>query len=97
MVNYNNIKVQKNIDSTMQKMRERSILRNLDRNTSYVRSNYRKLQKTYPNQYVVIGSGKLLAHEKSVAALDSFIKKMSIEKNKVLIKRIPRYGVNMFY
>ncbi len=81
----------------MERMRERSILRNLDRNTSYVRRNYIKLQKAYPDQYVVIGRGKLLAHEKSVAALDSFIKKMRIEKNKVLIKRIPRYGVSMFY
>ena len=73
------------------------MLKNLSDNTLYFRRNYRKFQKTYPNQYLVISSGKLLAHEKDVTALDKFIKKMKIERDKVLIKRVPKYGVSMFY
>ena len=81
----------------MERIRERKILRDLSRNASYFSRNYKRFQKSYPNQYLVIGSGKLLVHEKNVKAVDNFIKNRAIEKTRILIKRMPRHGVSMFY
>lgn len=81
----------------MERTIERKILRNLSRNASYFKRNYKRFQKVYPNQYLLIDSGKLIAHEKNVKALDNFIKNREIERTRILIKRIPSHGVSMFY
>ncbi|MDE1811168.1 MAG: hypothetical protein KGH66_03940 [Candidatus Micrarchaeota archaeon] len=77
---------------------EIQLIKKMETNIDFVISDFKNLQKRYPNEYIAVFGGKVIGDDKNLAALNGEIneKIKSISKRLlVLIKYIPEERVDI--
>ncbi len=76
---------------------ELELIKQMDRNDSLIRGSYRALQKRYPNEFIAIEKGKVVASGKSLKAVEQRLSKKVNEEVPVLVRYIPAAGISILY
>ena len=78
-------------------MDEIQLIIRMEENDAFIRKNYTKLQKLYPDEYIVVDNGKVIAHSKNAKSLSSTLKSNGVELTTVLVQFIPKRGVEIVF
>jgi len=78
-------------------MNELQLITHMEENEFFIRKNYTKLQKLYPDEYVAVDNGKVIAHSKNAKSLSSTLKSNGVELATVLVQFIPKRGVEIVF
>lgn len=76
---------------------ELELIKQMDRNDSLIRESYKALQKRYPNEFIAIEKGKVVANGKSLKAVEQHLSKNVESEIPVLIRYIPAAGISILY
>jgi len=78
-------------------MNELQLITRMEDNEAFVRKKYSELQKLYPDEYVAIDNGRVIAHNKSMKALSDILSSNGVELTTVLVQFIPKRGVEIVF
>ncbi len=73
------------------------LIKKMEINSKLVRADDGTLRKKYPDQYIAIDNGKVIAHSKSAAELKSILEKGNKYTPTVLVQYIPRAGFEVLF
>ncbi len=76
---------------------ELELIKQMDRNDSLIRESYKALQKRYPNEFIAIEKGKVVANGKSLKAVEKALSRDVKAEAPVLIRYIPAAGISILY
>jgi len=69
----------------------------MEENEAFIRKKYSELQKLYPDEYVAVDNGRVIAHNKNVKTLSGVLKSNGVELTTVLVQFIPKRGVEIVF
>jgi len=69
----------------------------MEENEAFIRKNYTELQKLYPDEYVAVDNGRVIAHSKNAKTLSGILKSNGVELITVLVQFIPKKGVEIVF
>jgi len=78
-------------------MDELQLITRMEENEAFIRKKYSELQKSYPNEYVAVDNGKIIAHSKTAKTLTGILKSNGVELTTVLVRFIPKKGVEIVF
>jgi len=78
-------------------MNELQLITRMEENDAFLRKKYAELQKRYPDEYVAVDNGKVIAHSKNVKTLSGVLKSNGVELTTVLVQFIPKRGVEIVF
>jgi len=78
-------------------MNELQLITRMEENDAFVRKKYTELQKWYPDEYIAVDNGKVIAHSKNVKTLNGALKSNNVELTTVLMQFIPKKGVEVVF
>ncbi len=73
------------------------LIKQMDKNDRLIRESYKALQKRYPNEFIAIEKGKVVANGKSLKVVEQCMDKNAEKKVPVLIRYIPAAGISILY
>ena len=76
---------------------ELELIKQMDKNDSLIRESYKALQKKYPNEFIAIEKGKVVASGKGLKAVEQQLSKNVEKEAPVLIRYIPAAGISILY
>ncbi len=76
---------------------ELELIKQMDKNDSLIREGYKGLQKKYPNAFISIERGRVVASGKSLKAVEQHLAEKAKEESPVLIRYIPTIGMTITY
>jgi len=78
-------------------MDELQLIMHMEENEAFIRKNYTELQKLYPDEYVAVDNGRVIAHSKNAKTLSGILKSNGVELTTVLVQFIPKRGVEIVF
>jgi len=78
-------------------MDELQLITRMEENEAFIRKKYTELQKLYPDEYVAVDNGKVIAHSKNAKTLSGRLKPNGVELTTVLVQFIPKKGVEIVF
>jgi len=78
-------------------MDELQLITRMEENEAFIRKKYSELQKLYPDEYVAVDNGRVIAHNKNVKTLSGVLKSNGVELTTVLVQFIPKRGVEIVF
>jgi len=78
-------------------MNELQLITRMEENEAFIRKKYTELQKLYPDEYVAVNNGKVIAHSKNAKSLSGVLKSNGVELATVLVRFIPKKGVEIMF
>ena len=69
----------------------------MDKNAKVVRERFDALKARYPDQYVAIDKGKVIAHGETLKELGDILDKKKANLTTTLVQFIPRKGVEILF
>ncbi|MCL4379228.1 MAG: DUF5678 domain-containing protein [Candidatus Marsarchaeota archaeon] len=76
---------------------ELELIKQMDKNARLVREKLDALKRSYPDQYVAIDNGRVIAHNSTLKALNDVLDKKKVELTTVLVQFVPRKGVEILF
>ena len=76
---------------------ELQLIKEMQKNDAFSRNNYGKLQKKYPNTYVAIEEGRVIASDKNMAGLNKKMAKIAKDIRLVLFEFVPAKGTTILF
>jgi len=76
-------------------MNELQLITRMEENDAFVRKKYTELQKLYPDEYIAVDNGSIIAHNKNIKTLSGILKSNNVELTTVLVQFIPKRGVEI--
>ena len=76
---------------------EIQLIREMQKNDTFSRNNYKNLQKKYANKYVAIEEGKVIASDHNMAGLNKKIAKAAKDIRLVLFEFVPAKGTTILF
>ena len=76
-------------------MDELQLITRMEENEAFIRKKYSELQKLYPDEYVAVDNGRVIAHSKNAKSLRGILKSNGVELTTVLVQFIPKKGVEI--
>jgi septum formation topological specificity factor MinE len=73
------------------------LLKLMDRNTSFFNRAYERFKSRYPNEYIAIDKGRVIAHDRDYQKLRKSLEDQKIDLTTVLMKYVPEKGVTILY
>jgi hypothetical protein len=73
------------------------LLKLMDRNTAFFNREYEQFKSKYPNQYIAIDKGRVIARDKDYQKLRKSLENKKIDLATVLMKYVPEKGVAILY
>ena len=78
-------------------MDELQLITRMEENEAFIRKKYTELQKLYPDEYVAVDNGKVIAHSKNAKILSGRLKSNGVEFSTVLVQFIPKREVEIVF
>ena len=78
-------------------MDELQLITRMEENEAFIRKKYSELQKLYPDEYIAVDNGRVIAHSKNVKTLSGVLKSNGVELTTVLVQFIPKSGVEIVF
>ena len=78
-------------------MDELQLITRMEENEAFIRKKYTELQKLYPDEYVAVDNGRVIAHSKNAKILTGILKSNNVELTTVLVQFIPKRGVEIVF
>jgi len=78
-------------------MDELQLIARMEENEAFVRKKYSELQKLYPDEYIAVDNGKVIAYSKNAKTLSGMLKYNGVELTTVLVRFIPKRGVEIVF
>jgi len=78
-------------------MDELQLITRMEENEAFIRKKYSELQNLYPDEYVAVDNGRVIAHNKNAKSLSSTLKSNGVELTTVLVQFIPKRGVEIVF
>jgi len=78
-------------------MDELQLITRMEENEAFIRKKYSELQNLYPDEYVAVDNGRVIAHSKNAKSLSSTLKSNGVELTTVLVQFIPKRGVEIVF
>jgi len=78
-------------------MNELQLITRMEENDAFVRKKYTELQKWYPDEYIAVDNGKVIAHSQNVKTLSGILKFNGVELTTVLVQFIPKRRVEIVF
>jgi len=78
-------------------MNELQLIARMEENDAFVRKKYTELQKWYPDEYIAVDNGKVIAHSKNAKTLNGVLKSKGVELTTVLVQFIPKKGSEIVF
>lgn len=79
----------------MQNSQELQLLNDMENDNAWLNSNYEKLQKDHPNQFVAIDKCKVVGSSENVEKLVETLNSLKISAVSVLVEFIPQKGLKI--
>jgi len=76
-------------------MNELQLIARMEENDAFVRKKYIELQKLYSDEYIAVDNCKVIAHSKNAKTLSGILKSNDVELTTVLVRFIPKRGVEI--
>jgi len=78
-------------------MNELQLITRMEENEAFVRKKYSELQNLYPDEYIAVDNGKVIAHSKNAKTLSGILKSNDVELTTVLVQFVPKRGVEIVF
>ncbi|MDE1850839.1 MAG: hypothetical protein KGH54_03535 [Candidatus Micrarchaeota archaeon] len=76
---------------------ELQLIKMMQKSDEVIRTRYKILQKKYPDEYIALDSGKIVAHNKNLNALSEQLQKAGTDTRHILVQYITRLGETILY
>lgn len=76
---------------------ELQLIISMEKNDTFARKRYAKLQKRYANEYVAIDKRRVIAHDEKIKTLSEILSSKGVELTTVLVQFIPKKGVEILF
>ena len=76
----------------MHYMNELEVFAEAEKNLGFLNDNFKELEKKYPNKFVAISGGEMVAVNENPRAIFEEVEHKGIERSKILVEFIPVAG-----